>query len=72
MMELPTKELILRRIGRAIMRKWGDPEVLFNAQQFVDKSGSYWFRHPDSDAVWKVTVEELPRSEWPNMLGEDG
>lgn len=64
-MEIPTREQIVRRIGRALMRKWGDPEVLFNAQQFIDGEGNYWFRHPDCDSVFRVMVEELPRDRWP-------
>lgn len=66
-MDLPTKEKILAKTGRALMRRWGDPDVMFQGVEF---DGAYWFRHPDVETVFKVTVEELPRDQWPDMLGD--
>jgi hypothetical protein len=28
-----------------------------------------WFRTPDGDGVFKITVEELPRDGWPDFPG---
>jgi len=29
--------------------------------------GTLWYRHPDSDKVLKISVEELPREQWPTL-----
>lgn len=49
------------------MRKWGDAGFL-NAQQFFDDDGRLWFRHPDGESVFRVTLDELPRADWPRVV----
>lgn len=66
-MEIPTVKTLLRRIERRAMKpEWFDPDVMY---QMVRDEGHLWYRHPDSDTIIKVTVEELPRSEWPDFAG---
>ena len=67
-MEKPTVEVMLNRIERRAMKPgWFDPEAL--AQMFR-RDNQLWYRHPDSDTILKITVEELPRDQWPDMLGD--
>lgn len=67
-MEKPTVKVLLRRIERRAMRpEWFDPGVLF---QMLRDDSHLWYRHPDSETIIKVTVEELSRTEWPDFLKE--
>lgn len=67
-MEIPTARKLLRRIERrAFRQEWFDQDAM---HQMVLDGSHLWYRHPDSDTIIKVTVEELPLSEWPDLLSE--
>lgn len=66
-MEIPTVKAMLDRIERkGLSPHWFDGGAF---PLFRQGDGCLWYRHPDSDTVLKITVEELPRDQWPNMLG---
>ncbi len=65
-MEIPTVDKLLHRIERRAMKpEWFDPDVMV---QMFRRDNQLWYRHPDSDTILKITVEELPRDQWPDML----
>ncbi len=63
-MEYPTVREILRRIERrALKPEWfGDDS--FIQLGYVLHEGTLYFRQPGRETMLKITVEELPASDW--------
>lgn len=63
-MNAPTVQEMLRSIEKRAMRpEWFDGGM---SPMLLDEN-HIWYRHPDRDMILKITVEELPRSEWPDF-----
>lgn len=63
-MEKPTVDELLDRIETKAMRpEWFDGRTF---QMFRD-GNKLWYRHPEGEMVLRVTVEEVLRTEWPEI-----
>lgn len=62
-MEIPTDGDLIDRIETKAMRpEWFDGRLF----QMLRDGNQLWYRNPNSDRVIKITVEELPASEFPS------
>lgn len=61
-MEKPTTEEILNSIAANAMQPEWFGGAMFSLYKEVN---CLWYRHPDRESVVRITVEELPREEWP-------
>jgi len=67
-MEIPTARKLLRRIERRAFRpEWFEEDAIQLLMDLDEGKGTLWYRHPDSDKVLKISVEELPREQWPTL-----
>lgn len=64
-MDTPTLDDVLDSIDKTLHLDFRSNG--FAIQGLRESKNVLWFRTPDSDGVFKITVEELPREDWPPL-----